>query len=255
MGEALLQYSTAAFWYPAKVNLQNIQLSAFIAQPKERPKRNMKSTSAGAAVYTPLFLNYIYDHLTHGLYCPYVWRCSSAKLRTFFSNHILHATASFSSSLSSPTQHSQRPTPRILDIGVGTGYSLEHAPIAEDTEVILADLNPACLEVAKSRVVKTHPGAVCEAVIADFLVPDQRGLLVELLGSSGIDAISMMLLLHCLPGPPARKAKALEGLRHLLRPDGVIFGAAILGRGVRHSLVGKFIMLWHNLLGVFGLWR
>jgi SAM-dependent methyltransferase len=205
----------------------------------------MKSTSAGAAVYTPLVLNYIYDHLVHGFYCYYIWRCSSAKLRTFFSGHVSQATASSSSS-------TQRPTPRILDIGVGTGYLLEHAPIAEDTEVVLADLNPSCLEMARSRLVRTHPGVVCETVVADFLDPDHRGLLDNPLASAGFDVVSVMLLLHCLPGPPARKAKALVGLRRLLRPDGILLGATILGRGVRHGLVGKFIMFWHNLLGVFG---
>ncbi|KAK6504333.1 hypothetical protein TWF506_002536 [Arthrobotrys conoides] len=204
-----------------------------------------KDTSAGAAVYSPLVLGYVYDFLVHSLYCPYVWRCSASKLLSFFGGNISYATASSS-------KLSQRQAPRILDIGVGTGYFLEHAPIVDDAEVVLADLNPTCLEASKTRLIKTHPGTVCETIIADFLDLDEQGLLAKLRVSEKFDAISMMLLLHCLPGPPARKAEVLVSLRHLLQPSGVMFGATILGRGVNHSLIGRLIMYWHNSKGIFG---
>ncbi|KAF3913580.1 hypothetical protein ABW20_dc0107020 [Dactylellina cionopaga] len=206
----------------------------------------MKDTAAGAAVYSPFFLAYIYDRLVLSLYCPYVWRCSAAKLRSFFSGHISYATAN------SSTKTPQQKVLRLLDIGVGTGYFLEHAPIADEAVVTLADLNPSCLEAAKARLQKTHSGAVCETIVADFLESGQGGLAAKLLEGEKFDAISMMLLLHCLPGPPARKAAALVPLRQLLRPTGVLFGATILGRGVQHSFLGRFLMYWHNSIGAFG---
>ncbi|KAF3216734.1 hypothetical protein TWF106_008135 [Orbilia oligospora] len=205
----------------------------------------MKDTSAGAAVYSPLLLGSIYDSLVHGLYLPYAWRCSASKMLSFFGGNISYATTSSS-------EPPQRRTPRILDIGVGTGYFLEHAPIVDDTEVVLADLNPACLEASKTRLAKTHPRTTCETIIADFLNPGEEGLVAKLRGGDKFDAISMILLLHCLPGPPTRKAEALVSLRQLLQPTGVMFGATVLGRGVRHNIFGKFLMFWHNLLGVFG---
>ncbi|KAF1952402.1 hypothetical protein CC80DRAFT_422797 [Byssothecium circinans] len=202
----------------------------------------MKDTSAGATVYSSFFLNYVYDHLVYTLYTPYAWQCSPAKLRTFFANHIQQATA-----------RSDRvsPEPRILDIGVGTGYFLEHAPITEETTVVLANLNAICLDAARSRLNKAHPGSGCQTVLADFLDEGKENVPAKLAGGDGFDSISMMLLLHCIPGPPARKANAVIGLRHLLRPDGVLFGATILGRGVQHNPIGKFLMAWHNFQGVF----
>ncbi|KAJ0273354.1 hypothetical protein COL940_009900 [Colletotrichum noveboracense] len=60
------------------------------------------------------------------------------------------------------------------------------------------------------------------------------------------------MLIHCVPGPPARKAEALIRLKSLLTPDGKLFGVTILGKGVKHNSMGKALMFWHNLFGVFG---
>ncbi|KNG44549.1 methyltransferase domain-containing protein [Stemphylium lycopersici] len=202
----------------------------------------MADTAAGAAVYSPLFLKHIYDYLVYTLYTPYAWQCSSKRLRAFFANHIQRATtkADFSSQ-----------GPRILDIGVGTGYFLEYAPITESTTVVLADLNTNCLDAAQLRLKKTHPKSECQTLLADFLDKGQQSVPAKLAGGGGFDAISMMLLLHCVPGPPARKMEAVVGLRQLLRPNGVLFGATILGSGAQHNLFGRFLMMWHNLQGVF----
>jgi hypothetical protein len=60
-----------------------------------------------------------------------------------------------------------------------------------------------------------------------------------------------MLLLHCVPGPPSRKAQALIRLARLLRDDGILFGATILGKGVKHNLMGRWLMDFHNKKGIF----
>ncbi|GKT47443.1 uncharacterized protein ColSpa_07624 [Colletotrichum spaethianum] len=214
-------------------------------------------TFAGAAIYVPVFLRYIYDPVVLGLYCPYAWRIPSSKMREFFNGHIANAA----SPLRSPNlvgTTSIQPAPstyspcRILDIGVGTGYFLEHASIPAGSKIYLVDLNRAALQAARSRAMAAHPKTTCETSVADFLDPGGKGLRCEDLGGGSFDAISTTMLLHCLPGPPVRKADALIRLRYLLAPGGTLFGMTILGRGVKHNIWGKQLMFWHNLLRLFG---
>ncbi|TQN74261.1 hypothetical protein CSHISOI_01203 [Colletotrichum shisoi] len=215
-------------------------------------------TFAGAAIYVPILLRYLYEPFVLGLYCPYAWQTSSSKMRGFFNRHITNAASRSQTPQPLLSETGFRPASgtcspcRILDIGVGSGYFLKHAPIPAGSEVYLADLNPAALHAAKSRMLKAHPKTTCEASVADFLDPQGRGLSCGDLGGGSFDAISATMLLHCLPGPPARKATALVRLRHLLAPEGTLFGVTILGRGVKHNIWGKQLMFWHNLLGVFG---
>ncbi|EXF84088.1 methyltransferase [Colletotrichum fioriniae PJ7] len=211
------------------------------------------NTAAGAAVYMPILLRYIYDPVVLGFYCPKAWRITSRRMREFFNRHISSASArSQSPSLRRASDTNAFSPCRILDIGVGTGYFLKHAPIPAGSEVYLADLNPAALEAAKERTLDAHPKTSCETSVADFLDPLGKGLCCKDLGGGDFDVISVMMLLHCVPGPPSNKAEALIRLRHLLAPGGTIFGMTILGRGVKHNLMGKHLMFWHNLLGVFG---
>ncbi|OHX01097.1 methyltransferase domain-containing protein [Colletotrichum incanum] len=214
-------------------------------------------TFAGAAIYVPVFLRYIYDPVVLGFYCPYAWQIPSSKMRDFFNSHIVNAASRLGSS-NLVDETNIRPgsstfSPcRILDIGVGSGYFLKHAPIPAGSEVYLVDLNRAALQAARSRTMVAHPKTTCESSVADFLDPEGKGLRCKDLGGGSFDAISTTMLLHCLPGPPARKADALVRLRHLLAPGGTLFGATILGRGVKHNKWGKQLMFWHNLLGLFG---
>jgi len=205
-------------------------------------------SAAGAAIYFPLFLRTIYDTLVLWFYCSYIWRCSSTKLRIFYNNRIssIEKQESVSTKSSDPV--------RLLDIGVGTGYFLEHAPLPAGCEVTLVDLNHHCLKAAASRVVKSHPSALVRTVHADFLDPDMGSDLAispNRLGEAKFDVISCFLLLHCLPGPPERKAEAVIRLHRHLNTNGVIVGATVLGKGVAHNLPARAIMLLHNLLGIF----
>jgi len=205
-------------------------------------------TAAGATVYFPLFLYAVYDTLVLGFYCSYVWRCPSARLRAFYNDRVFAAKnrVSVSAKSSDPV--------RFLDIGVGTGYFLEHAPLPAGSEVTLADLNDDCLKTAASRLRKSHPSALVQTVHADFLDPDMGSDLAispHRLGDAKFDVISCFLLLHCLPGPPERKAEAVLRLHRHLHTNGAIVGATVLGTGVTHNLLGKVIMFLHNLLGIF----
>ncbi|KAG6365681.1 hypothetical protein INS49_007292 [Diaporthe citri] len=224
-------------------------------------KTDKRPTTAGAAVYNPLFLSLVYDRLVLGLYCTYVWRCPANILQNLYNTLVGEFQSSATDSASSGGSDTPAVSRRILDVGVGTGYFLASTPLPESTSITLFDLNPACLEAASLRCQQSHaglPGLEVRTVCGDFLSPadDPNSIHQKLLGCQQqpdrFDIILTSMLLHCVPGPPQRKAAALASLARFIEPQsGVLAGATILGDGVRHNLLGRFIMFWHNALGMF----
>lgn len=177
--------------------------------------------TTGAGVYSmPLFLRFFYDVWVLGICSTFVWRCSTSRiLLPFFK---------------------ERTSPKHLDVGVGTGYFLKHAALPRDASVTLCDLNPDSLAATKARIsdVKT------ECLLHDIFEPLP---IQEKFGS-----ISLMYLLHCMPGPPERKAAIFAHLKNNLEKDGVLFGATVLGKGVEHNWAGRYLMDLYNKKDIFG---
>ncbi|EXF86312.1 methyltransferase [Colletotrichum fioriniae PJ7] len=207
-------------------------------------------TAKGADAYNPSNLK-TYDTLVFGVVSPYGWNCSAEKLISFFNRNIARAAEPYKSNPGGP------PLTRILDIGVGTGYFPARAPLPKWTEYVLVDLNETCLDVTLPVIERAHPevGTNATKVVGDFLAQgdDSKSLFAKGNGlpEGGFDAISLMFLLHCLPGPPARKAEALGRMGRLLRPGGVVFGATILGKGVSRNPLARLVLWLNNYLGVF----
>ena len=130
-----------------------------------------------------------------------------------------------------------------LDVGPGTGWYLAHAEPSRTSALTLLDINPAPLEAAASRI-EGVTGTRPATVVANVLEP-----LSPVQGT--YDSISLNYVLHCLPGDWDAKAVALDYLIALMRPGGVLFGATILGSGVRHNLAGAGLMRLYNRLGIF----
>lgn len=179
------------------------------------------SSEAGAAVYSPLTLK-LYDAWVLGISNRFAWQCPTRDvLQPFFDRNV---------------------GARHLDVGVGTGYYLANAGLPDTTQVTLLDLNPSSLEAAKQRFGRVDT----QTLQHDVFVPlgtEQHG---------HYDSISLFYLLHCLPGTMADKGAVFANLKPCLKPDGVLFGATILGDAAGHNGFGRKLIEVYNKKGIFG---
>jgi ubiquinone/menaquinone biosynthesis C-methylase UbiE len=174
----------------------------------------------GAAVYNPWFLHG-YDWIVHGLSNAFAWRCPTRLLRDLYDRHLSNAH---------------------LDVGVGSGYFLDRCRFpTRNPEIVLVDLNSNSLRFTARRIRRYQP-IVHRANVLEPLELD-RG---------PFHSIGMMYLLHCLPGALETKTVAFDHLGRYLAPDGVLFGATILGKGVPHTRLARRLMRLYNSRGIFG---
>ena len=184
----------------------------------ERPRAD--DVEAGQRVYTPLTLR-AYDLVVLGFSNRFVWRCRSSRMLERYDRYV---------------------GPRHLDVGVGTGWFLDHCswPV-EAPHITLLDLNENSLTTAAERIRRFAPATTR----ANVLDPVD-------LGDARFDSIGANYLFHCLPGTLEQKATTvLSNLRPYLASGGVFFGSTILGRGVEHNLLGRRLMRLYNRKGIF----
>ncbi len=131
---------------------------------------------------------------------------------------------------------------RHLDVGVGTGWFLDHCSWPVETpEITLLDLNENSLSVASKRIRRYAPATIHASVLDPVELGDMR-----------FDSISANYLFHCLPGVlESKAATVVANLRPYLAPSGVFFGSTILGPGVEHNLLGRRLMRLYNGKGIF----
>ena len=183
-------------------------------------KAAMKPTDPayrGQAHYTSWFLR-IYDVLVLVVYGPLIWRCPTHRLLQHYARHLRR---------------------RHLDIGPGTGYFLDHARLPAGASILLVDPNPDVLTYASRRLKHLNPSLL----LADVCKPlpiDRR-----------FDSIALNYVLHCLPGPMSRRAGVISDLAELLEPDGVLFGATVLGTPELHTWLSRAALRENNRLGFF----
>lgn len=178
-------------------------------------------TRAGAAVYSRFVLR-LYDAWVLGVSNRYAWKCPTSRvLLPFYRKHLGR---------------------RHLDVGVGTGWYLAHAGLTSESRIALLDLNENSLHAAAAR--SGRPDAVQFA--RDVMQP------LDLDDAPPFDSIALFYLLHCLPGGMADKARVFAHLAPHLAPDGVLYGATILGDEAGHNCLGRMLMRVYNRKGVFG---
>ena len=178
------------------------------------------SAYAGQAIYSRRNLRF-YDLVVLTLSNPLVWRCPTRRILALYDAHV-------------SDEH--------LDVGVGTGWYLDHCRFpGTKPRVGLLDLNPDALSAAAQRIRRYHP----EQHRADVLQPIDQAIVP-------FRSVALTYLLHCLPGNLEEKAaRTLDHLTPLLRPEGVVFGATLLGRGVHRSSAARALMGVYNRQGVF----
>jgi SAM-dependent methyltransferase len=171
----------------------------------------------GQSDYTRLLLS-VYDPMVLGLAARFVWQCPTTRLAEGYLRHIGQ---------------------RHLDVGPGTGYFLERSGLPAGSPVTILDPNPNVLEHASRRLRHLE----VTAVRADVLKP----LPVD----GPFDSAALNLVIHCLPGPLARKALAVANVAAVLAPAGVLFGASVLGRSGRHTWLARRVLDAFNRRGAF----
>lgn len=171
----------------------------------------------GQRDYNRLLLE-AYDPLVLGPIARFVWRCPTTRLVARYRQHIRD---------------------RHLDVGPGTGYFLARSGLPRDSRVTILDPNPNVLRHASGRL--RHLSVA--AVEADVLKP----LPVD----GPFDSAALHLVIHCLPGPLARKAGAVANVAAVLAPDGVLFGASVLGTSGQHTRVARTVLTAFNRQGGF----
>jgi SAM-dependent methyltransferase len=165
---------------------------------------------AGQELYSSAFLR-IYDPLILGFYGHVVWRCPTSRQVQHDTRHVGQ---------------------RHLDVGPGSGYFLEHARLPGNTQLTLLDPNRAVLAHAARRLAHLHPAALEADVLKPLPVP----------AGQQFDSVALNYVLHCLPGPPQRKAAAVRHVAAVLRPDGVLFGATVLGAAGPHTRLSRAVL-------------
>jgi SAM-dependent methyltransferase len=171
----------------------------------------------GESEYTPFFLR-IYDPVILGFFTRVVWRCPTPLLVERYRRHI---------------------RPGHLDVGPGTGYFLERAGLPARTPVTILDPNVNVLAFASRRLQDLD----ITAIEADVYKP--------LPVHRSFDSAALHGVLHCLPGPLARKATAVANVAAVLAPTGVLFGASILGASGPHTWFARKMLEANNRRGVF----
>jgi SAM-dependent methyltransferase len=126
-----------------------------------------------------------------------------------------------------------------LDVGPGTGYFIERAGLPNGSRVSILDPNQNVLDYATRRLA----GLKVTAVQADVLKPLPVD---ELFSSAALHGV-----IHCLPGPLARKAAAVTNVSTVLAPDGVLFGMSILGSPGAQSWLSRRMLGTLNRRGTF----
>ena len=178
-----------------------------------------EQAAAGQAIYSKRVLK-TYDFIVLGVSNRLIWQCSTQCQAEHYNRYL---------------------TANHLDVGVGTGYYLEHAHFPSPTpRVALMDLNQNSLAFASQRIIKYSPQSYLCNVLEPISIDGEK-----------FDSVGINYLLHCLPGNIESKAVIFDHLKALMNPNAVLFGTTLLQGGVPRSWLAKRLMAVYNKKGIF----
>ena len=176
------------------------------------------STAKGREIYNPWSLR-LRDLWAIYFSNRFIWRCPK--------KHIL--------------EHCQKNiSNNHLDIGVGTGYYLKKCNFPPSPDLSLLDINPHNLYAANHKVKSLNP----TRYQADIFKP-------QTFLNNRFDSVSMINLLHCLPGDMRSKTKAIKHAVDMLKSNGILFGTTIISDSTYHTNLSMMISKLYNEKGVF----
>jgi len=198
-------------------------MSASLSDAASNKEQHMnvpeEQVRAGQAVYTRRSLH-LYDFAVLGLTNHLIWNCPTQRLVEHYNKHI---------------------TANHLDVGVGTGYFLDHCRFPSHTpRIALSDINRNSLDFAARRIARHTP----ETYLRNVLEPIS-------IDAANFDSVGINYLLHCLPGTIAAKTVILDHLKALMNPNAVLFGSTLLQGGVTRSWFASRLMAFYNKKGIF----
>lgn len=175
--------------------------------------------ASGHAIYSSRTLR-LYDLVVLRVSNPLIWKCPTRRLEALYA---AHATANH------------------LDVGVGTGYFLDHCPFpSASPRIALMDLNEDALAFAAARIARFGPETYRRNVLEPIRFAGER-----------FDSVGVNYLLHCLPGSLTQKSAVFDHLRALMNPGAVLFGSTLLQGGVTRSWWARRLMAAYNAHGIF----
>jgi hypothetical protein len=160
----------------------------------------------------------VYDRFVLGFMAHVVWRCPTARLRASYRDHVAQ--------------------PHV-DVGPGTGYFVDRSGLPDGSPVTLVEPNATVLDHATRRLRRLDVTSVRASVLEPLPV------------SGPFRSAALSLVLHCLPGPMPEKAAAIRNLAAVLEPDGVLFGATVLGLHADQTVVSRAVLRLFNRRGAF----
>lgn len=160
----------------------------------------------------------VYDRLIIGRVGPFVWRVRGPELLDNYQRNIRDGH---------------------LDVGPGTGWFLVRSGLPDGARVTILDPNTTVLEFAASKLGQFD----LDVVEADVCKP--------LPMSGPFQSAAINLVIHCLRGPQSRKAGAIANVAAVLAPDGVLFGATVLGEAGPHTRLSRNVLRVFNREGGF----
>lgn len=180
---------------------------------------NQDDIKCGQAFYTKNTLP-LYDLIVTKFSNRFAWRCPRKILIQFFKKHI---------------------SKNHLDIGVGTGYFLQQMSLKPEQQRIgLLDLNKDCLDYAAKKLYQFHPEVYQHDIFEPFTSVTKK-----------FDSVSLNYVLHCVPGTLSQKAVTFDHIKAVLNPDGKLFGATLLGKGINRNWLARNLMDTYNKKKIF----
>lgn len=169
-----------------------------------------------------------YDFIVHFLSNRFVWKCPTPHLVDHSNSHL---------------------TENHLEIGIGSGKLFRKSAADKNfTRLVIADVNPSCLEVATENLSSIKPvQSALETWTLNLLDPDSlRSREIE-----PFDSIGLNYVLHCLPGTFAEKLDICDRLiEHCLKPEGVLFGSTIFPE-LNPRWLSRKLMAFYNRRSIF----